>query len=98
MGQRRIVWSNHARNALFRILEFYTTRNGSKTYSKRLYHKINSELEILRKHPNIGVNTEMQNIKGLIVDDYIVFYEYDKKTIIVHTVWYSRQNPDKMSI
>ena len=37
MAKRKIVWSHKARIKLLMTLEFYTERNKSKTYSKKLY-------------------------------------------------------------
>lgn len=74
------------------ILEFYTERNKSKTYSSKLYTKFNKELSLLIKQPEIGIKTELEAIRGLIVDEFILFYEVTTGMIIVHSLWDSRQN------
>ena len=79
-------------------MEFYAQRNKSKTYSIKLYQRFKKELSILVKQPEIGIKTEIESIRGLIVDDFILFYEYDSERIILHTLWDSRQNPDDLSI
>jgi toxin YoeB len=80
------------------MLEFYAIRNKSKTYSAKLYQKLNRELQILLKQPDIGLNTEIESVRGLIVDDYILFYEFDKAKIVIHIIWDCRQNPDDLII
>ena len=80
------------------ILEFYTERNKSKTYSKKLYTKFNKELSLLLKQPEIGIKTELETVRGLIVDEFILFYEVTTEMIIVHTLWDSRQNPTDLRI
>ena len=55
-------------------------------------------LSLLIKQPEIGKKTEMENVRGLIVSDFILFYEITPELIIVHTVWDSRQNPDDLVI
>jgi toxin YoeB len=80
------------------MLEFYAERNKSKTYSAKLYQRLNRELQILLKHPDIGLNTEIESVRGLIVDDYILFYEYDNDKIVIHSIWDCRQNPDDLCI
>lgn len=98
MGKRKIIWSDRAKKKLFEILEFYEQRNQSKTYSIKLYQRFKKELSVLPKHPDIGIKTEIESVRGLIVDDFMLFYEPDKEKIIVHTIWDCRQNPDDLKI
>jgi len=98
MGKRKIIWSSKANRKLFEILEFYAQRNKSKAYSIKLYQRFKKDLTILIKQPEIGIKTEIESVRGLIVDDYILFYEFDGKRIIVHTLWDCRQNPDDLRI
>jgi addiction module RelE/StbE family toxin len=98
MGKRKIIWSNKANRKLFEIMEFYAQRNKSKTYSIKLFQRFKRELAALIKQPEIGIKTEIDSVRGLIVDDYILFYEYDREKIIVHSIWDCRQNPDDLKI
>ncbi len=77
-------------------MEYYAQRNKSKTYSIKLYQRFKKELSILTKQPEIGIKTEIESVRGLIVDDFILFYEFDGERIIVHTLWDCRQNPDDL--
>ncbi|OQA98591.1 MAG: hypothetical protein BWY22_00758 [Bacteroidetes bacterium ADurb.Bin217] len=47
MGKRIIIWSHKAKIKLFEILDFYTHRNKSKFYSKKLYKKIIKQAKLL---------------------------------------------------
>ncbi len=98
MAKRKVVWSHRARIRLLMIIEFYSERNKSKTYSKKLYTKFNKELSLLHKQPEIGIKTEIEAVRGLIVDEFILFYEVTTEMIIVHTLWDSRQNPSDLRI
>jgi plasmid stabilization system protein ParE len=98
LAKRKIIWSHRAEIKLFKILEFYAERNKSKTYSAKLFQRFNNELKILLKQPDVGLNTEIYPIRGLIVDDYILFYEFNNEKIIVHSIWDCRQNPDDLRI
>ena len=98
MVKRKVVWSHRAKLKLFEILDFYTERNKSDTYSKKLYKKFKKELSLLIKQPEIGTKTDMESVRGLIVDEFILFYEITTEVIIVHTVWDCRQNPDDLRI
>ncbi len=79
-------------------MEFYSQRNKSNTYSIKLYKKFKKELSLLVKQPELGINTEIESVRGLIVDGFILFYEFDNEKITVHTLWDCRQNPDDLKI
>jgi plasmid stabilization system protein ParE len=98
MDKRKIVWSHKASIKLFQILNFYADRNKSAAYSKKLYHKFNKKLSLVIKYPEIGIKTDFNTVRGLIVDDFILFYEETPEKIIVHTVWDCRQNPENLSL
>ena len=98
MVKKRIIWSHRARIKLYEILEYYANRNKSKTYSAKLYKKFNKELKLLLNQPNLGAKTEIESVRGLIVGDYIIYYEDTTENVIVHTLWDCRQNPDDLLI
>ncbi|MBK9213338.1 MAG: type II toxin-antitoxin system RelE/ParE family toxin [Saprospiraceae bacterium] len=98
MGKPKIIWSHKAQIKLFEILEYYTQRNKSKVYSIKLYNKFTKELSLLHFQPEIGIKTEIEPVRGLIVDEYILFYEITTSQIIVHTIWDCRQNPNDLII
>jgi len=98
MAKRKIVWSNRAIKRLYGILEFYNQRNKSKAYSKKLYQLIQNQVKVLFKFPEIGLKTTEETTRGLIVDDYIIYYQITEDKIIIHTVWDCRQNPDSRII
>ena len=98
MAKRKIVWSQRAKKKLFEILEFYAERNQNKVYSQKLYNKINQELKLVSIYPLIGLKTDMGFVRGLIVENYIVFYEHNNSTVIVHSVWDCRQDPETLTI
>ena len=98
MEKRKIIWSQRANIKLFEILDFYTNRNKSKSYSIKLYKRFIKELSLLYKQPDLGRATDFESVRGLIVEEFILFYEMTKDQIIVHTVWDCRQNPEDLRI
>jgi plasmid stabilization system protein ParE len=98
MAKRKIVWSNRAKKRLYGILEFYITRNKSKIYSNKLQRLINKEVKLLLKHPDLGLKTTEDTTRGLIIENYIVYYETTDDKIVIHSIWDSRQNPDNKII
>jgi len=98
MAKRKIIWSHLSQIKLFEILEFYADRNKSRTYSIKLYKKFTKALNLLHNHPELGKLSEIEGVKGIIVSDYILFYEQTNENIIVHTLWSCQQNPDNLKI
>jgi plasmid stabilization system protein ParE len=98
MVKRRIIWSEEAKLELREVLDFYKRRNKSSSYSLKLYKRFKLELEIIAKRPDIGIKTNRENTRGLIIEDYILFYEVRDMVIGVLELWDTRQNPDKARI
>ncbi len=98
MATRKIVWSNSAKIKLYDILKFFAERNKSKTYSEKLYKKLNKELSLLIKQPDLGIRTEIDFVRAFIIGDYILFYEVNEDVIIIHTLWDSRQNINDLKV
>jgi len=75
---------------------YYKQRNKSSSYSIKLYNRLNIELDKLLSHPELGVKTKFEKIRGLIISNYVLYYEISEEYITVLKVWDSRQNPDKL--
>jgi hypothetical protein len=50
------------------------------------------------KHSDIGVQSDVQNVRNLIEENYNIFYEITQECIVIITIWDSRQNPDNLYI
>ena len=96
MVARRIVWTSSAKLQLKSIFEYFNFRNKSKLYSLKLNTLIQTELKILLEQPNIGKKTDTINIRGLLIENYSVFYEINETHIIILSVWDTRQNPKRL--
>jgi plasmid stabilization system protein ParE len=96
MVKRKIKWSPRAKLDLLEILDFYYKRNGTKTYSKKLNTKLRASIRLLEKQINLGVQTDILNIKNLIEGDYNIFYEISATTIEIIAIWDNRQNPENI--
>lgn len=67
----------------------HTTEHGAikgKTQSKKLYRRFSKERNLLIKQPALGIKTDLENIRGLIIGDHIIFYKLTDEPIIVHAV------------
>jgi len=98
MAQRIIVWSSTAKKELKSILEFFIFRNKSNTYSLKLYKKIQTEVNLLLLQSTIGKKTNSVNVRGLLVENYYIFYEVNQSHIVILSIWDTRQNPEKLKL
>jgi plasmid stabilization system protein ParE len=98
MVKRKIVWSPRAKIDLFEILNYYYKRNGNKKYSQKINKKIRSAIRLLKKFPEIGVHTDVINVRNLIEGDYSIFYRIDSDLIEIIAIWDCRQDLDKLRI
>jgi len=46
----------------------------------------------------MGIITDFESIRGLIIGDFILFYEITSENIIVHSIKDCRQNPNNFNI
>ena len=97
MLKRKLIWSPQSKIELLKILEYYKKRNGNVNYSRKLYTQINELLELCRTQSFIGKQTDSENVRKLIVDDFLIFYEIDDTKLIVLTIWNSKRNPSDFS-
>jgi len=98
MVKRKIIWSEKAKLDLFEILDFFNIRNGTKTYSKKLNSSFRKSVRLLEKHSDMGVLTDVQNMRNLIEGDYSIFYEIKSDTVEIITIRDSRQNPEELHL
>ena len=82
MVSRKIVWSPQSKIRLYEILDFFKLRNKSNTYSQKLYKNFKEQLSIVNIHPEIGVKTNYEKIRGLIVGNYVLFMKLKKDKLM----------------
>ena len=96
MVTQKIIWSTHSKENLIDIYDYFNFRNKSKLYSQKLHRIFQSEVKRLIQNNEIGIQTNNELIRGLIVGDYTLFYEIKPEFIEILTVWDNRQNPNKI--
>ncbi len=98
MAKREIRWSKEAKADLFSILKFYNERNGSTVYSSKLNKRIDQNLQLIAKYPNIGTATDSDSIRIFISGDYQIIYEVFDQLILIIMLWDSRRKPEDKGI
>lgn len=53
---------------------------------------------ILKQFPGIGANTDILNVKNLILGEFCLFYKIENNSIEILSVWDSKQNPENLNL
>lgn len=98
MAKRAIVWTQKANEERKEILAYWIKRNQSKTYSLKLNKLLKDTVRLAATYPETGRKTTFQNVRVKIIRDYLLFYEVNKTTLIVLTIWDERRNDKTLDI
>ena len=92
----KIVWTENAQKNRFDILSYWKERTLSKRYSKKLNQIFIQNAALLARHPNLGKKTDVKNIRGQIIKDYIMLYKVVHSTLFILSIFDTRQHPKKI--
>ncbi len=90
---KQIIWSRLAHLNRYQILDYWINHNKSIDYSKKLNQIFEDTADFLCKHPKIGKETDVQNVRIKIIKDYFFTYRETESSIEILTIWDSRQDP-----
>jgi len=82
MSLRQVIWSSHSKNELTRTLRFWSTKNQSESYNKRLIRSIDRYLGFIQKYP--AASRQVQpGINRIQILRFQLYYRYTDTTIEV---------------
>lgn len=93
---KEVVWSPEAEEDLIKILEFYYFKIEAKEYAIKLNEIFESEIEVIKLHPKIGVPCNLEGVRSKIIGNYQIVYENADSLLYILRIWDSRQNPLKL--
>jgi plasmid stabilization system protein ParE len=83
----KIEWTVNAETQLDEILSFYTRRNGSPRYSKRLKKELWNIIRLIRKNPEAGEQVPgYDNRRRFTIGNFVLAYENDKNIVYIHSI------------
>jgi len=94
---KQLIWSPRAQNDRKEILKFWRDQNKSNTYSKKLDQRFREAINIIKDFPQIGKQTDVAKARVKVVKDYLLIYEETIDSIIILTIWDSRQDSKTLS-
>ena len=96
MARKRLKheWTPTATKHWNEILRFYTERNGSSTYSRRLQKEMKKMVQAICFDPEWGQQTAVKNVRWRLVEYFVVYYTVETDRIRVLSIWDARRDPD----
>lgn len=95
MAEREIEWSLRSLKDKIDIFNYWTNRNKSTLYAKKLNLLFNEAMALTAIFPNAGVRTNKRDVKITFVTDFALVYRVSHSKLEVITVWDTRRNPTK---
>jgi hypothetical protein len=96
MAKRTIIWTETAAKQRRLTLQYWTNRNKSSEYPKKLISVIADQLQIISDNPFIFKQTEIDSIRESALGHFSLYYSFNDKEIIVMAFWDNRQDPEKL--
>ncbi|URC14686.1 type II toxin-antitoxin system RelE/ParE family toxin [Flavobacterium sp. B183] len=93
----KVIWTKTAVLQRRKILIYWTKRNKSSVYSKKLIAEIAQRIQFLILNPEIYVKTTFPDIRTSTLGHYNIFYKLTPKELIVMAFWDNRQNPKTLT-
>lgn len=90
-----IIYSPQFLNSLESILEFFDERNGSNSFSKKLFKMIHKQIKLLKSMPEIGRRTDFPGVRILFVERFGIEYQIREKFILIINIYSCETNPDE---
>lgn len=94
---KQIIWSLRAQKDKREIFKYWSQRNKSNRYSKKLNQLFKETIQLLREHPYIGKSTDDDSVRIKIVKEYLLIYEVTETSINILSIWDGRQDPSKLA-
>ncbi|WP_404985824.1 type II toxin-antitoxin system RelE/ParE family toxin [Chryseobacterium sp. M5] len=69
-----------------KFLEYWIDKNKSARFSKKLNLLFIESLKQICIYPNLGRKTSDEKTRVIIVRNYLIFYDFNEKEIIIQSV------------
>lgn len=96
MAKKTVVWTETAAKQRREILRYWTVRNGSATYAKKLIKLISARVKVIKTNPEAFKFTVFPGTRISAMGHFSILYKISKTQIIVTSFWDNRQDPGKL--
>lgn len=96
MAKRRVSWTAVALRQRSAILAYWTKRNGSRQYAKRIIEITGGVLKQIAKQPELYKSIDSKGIHSASIGHFSLYYSFDSLNLIVLAFWDNRQDPNRL--
>jgi plasmid stabilization system protein ParE len=96
MAKKSVVWTDTAIKQRRKILEYWTLRNHSTTYSEKLIGLIRAHTNLISSNPFAGKSTNHLDTREAAMGNFSIYYKIHESQIIVTAFWDNRQDPEEL--
>ncbi|WP_028296943.1 type II toxin-antitoxin system RelE/ParE family toxin [Olivibacter sitiensis] len=96
MARPTVVWTQTAIKQRRAVFRYWTERNGSPEYAKKLLKQIKSRINLIVNHPEACIPTDFPNTRMTTMGHFGLFYRHVDNQIIIMAFWDNRQDPKKL--
>lgn len=93
MVKRTVVWTETAAKQRREVLKYWTIRNGSDEYARKLIRITKDRLKNIAKYPESGIETDWIGTRTSAMGHFSIFYKVTDQTIFIVAFWDNRQDP-----
>lgn len=90
-----VLYSPEFVDNLEAILTYYDERNGSDTYSQKLFKMLHEQIRLLSVFPEIGRITDFPGVRVVFVEKFGVEYQIREDAILVVDIYSCLTDPEK---
>ena len=90
-----VLYSPEFVDNLEAILTYYDERNGSDTYSQKLFKMLHEQIRLLSVFPEIGRITDFPGVRVVFVEKFGVEYQIRENAILVVDIYSCLTDPEK---
>lgn len=93
MAKRVVVWTETAMRQRREILKYWTIRNGSTRYAKKLIILIKERIELILENPEAFKLSIYPETRESAIGNFSIYYKILDQRLIVTAFWDNRQDP-----
>ncbi|KAA5536037.1 type II toxin-antitoxin system RelE/ParE family toxin [Paenimyroides baculatum] len=93
MAKKSVVWTETAIKQRREILKYWTIRNQSTLYAKKLIELIKKRIDLILKNPYAGKLTNHLDTREAAMGNFSIYYKITDSKIFITALWDNRQNP-----
>ena len=96
MVERTVVWTETAARQRREILKYWTERNGSADFARKLIKLISDRINIIKRNPESFKSTNYPGTRESAMGHFSIYYKLTSDHLIITAFWDNRQDPKKL--